>query len=33
MRIIQSFVKQIGAELRIDRGDKNQGSRFTVLFF
>jgi two-component sensor histidine kinase len=32
MRIIRSFVKQIGAELRIDRGDENQGARFTVLF-
>jgi two-component system, sensor histidine kinase PdtaS len=32
MRIVQSFVKQIGAELRIDRGDKNEGARFTVLF-
>ena len=32
MRIVQSFVKQIGGELRVDRGDKNQGARFTVLF-
>ena len=32
MRIIQSLVKQIGGELRIDRGDRNQGTRFTVLF-
>jgi two-component sensor histidine kinase len=33
MRIILSFVKQIGGELRIGRGDCNQGTRFTVLFF
>jgi two-component system, sensor histidine kinase PdtaS len=33
MRIIRSFVKQIGGELRIGRGDCNQGTRFTVLFF
>jgi two-component sensor histidine kinase len=32
MRIIRSFVKQIGAELRIGRDDKNQGTRITVLF-
>jgi len=32
MRIIHSFVERIGGELRIDRGDKNQGARFTVLF-
>ena len=32
MRIIRSLVKQIGGELRIGRGDKNQGARFTVLF-
>ena len=32
MRIIQSLVKQIGGELRIGRGDRNQGTRFTVLF-
>jgi two-component system, sensor histidine kinase PdtaS len=32
MRIIRSFVKQIGAELRIRRGDKDQGTRITVLF-
>ena len=32
MRIVRSFVKQIGGELRIGRGDKNQGTRFTVLF-
>jgi len=33
MRIIRSFVEQIGGELRIDRGDRNDGTRFTVLFF
>jgi two-component system, sensor histidine kinase PdtaS len=32
MRIIQSLVKQIGGELRIGRGDRKQGTRFTVLF-
>jgi two-component sensor histidine kinase len=32
MRIIRSLVRQIGGELRIGRGDKNQGTRFTVLF-
>jgi two-component sensor histidine kinase len=32
MRIIRSFVKQIDAELRIGRDDKNQGTRITVLF-
>ena len=32
MRIIRSFVKQIGGELRISRDDTNQGARFTVLF-
>jgi two-component system, sensor histidine kinase PdtaS len=32
MRIVQSLVKQIGGELRIGRGDRNQGTRFTVLF-
>jgi two-component system, sensor histidine kinase PdtaS len=32
MRIIRSLVKQIGGELRIGRGDGNQGTRFTVLF-
>jgi two-component sensor histidine kinase len=32
MRIIQSFAKQIGGELRIGRGDDGQGARFTVLF-
>jgi len=33
MRIIRSFVEQIGGELQIDRGDSNQGTKFTVLFF
>jgi two-component system, sensor histidine kinase PdtaS len=33
MRIIRSFVEQIGGEFRIDRGDSNQGTKFTVLFF
>jgi two-component sensor histidine kinase len=32
MRIIRSLVKQIGGELRIGRGDRNQGARFTVAF-
>jgi two-component sensor histidine kinase len=32
MRIVQSLVKQIGGELRIGQGDRNQGTRFTVLF-
>jgi len=32
MRIIRSFVERIGGELRIGRGDKNQGTRFTVRF-
>jgi two-component system, sensor histidine kinase PdtaS len=32
MRIIRSFVEQIGGELRIDRGDRNEGTRFAVRF-
>ena len=32
LRIVRSLVEQIGGELRIGRGDKNQGARFTVLF-
>ena len=32
MRIVRSFVKRISGELRIDRGDNNQGTRFTVQF-
>jgi two-component sensor histidine kinase len=32
MRIIRSFVERIGGELRIGRGEHDQGARFTVLF-
>jgi two-component sensor histidine kinase len=32
MTIIRSFVERIGGELRIGRGDKNHGTRITVLF-
>jgi len=32
MKIVRSFVGQIGGELRVGRGDKNQGTRFSVLF-
>jgi two-component sensor histidine kinase len=32
MKIVQSFTRQIGGELRIERGDEGQGARFTVLF-
>jgi two-component system, sensor histidine kinase PdtaS len=32
MNLVSSFVKQIGGELRIDRGDGNDCTRFTVLF-
>jgi two-component sensor histidine kinase len=32
MRIVRSFVERIGGELRIGRGDKDQGTKFTVLF-
>jgi two-component system, sensor histidine kinase PdtaS len=32
MRIIQSFARQIGGELRVGRDDDGQGARFTVLF-
>ena len=32
MRIIRSLVKQISGELQIDRGEKNRGPQFTVLF-
>jgi len=32
MKIIQSFTRQIGGELRFGRGDDGQGARFTVLF-
>ena len=33
MKIILSYVKRIGGELRFGSGDRNQGARFTVLFF
>jgi two-component system, sensor histidine kinase PdtaS len=32
MRIIQSFARQIGGELRVGRGDDGQGALLTVLF-
>ena len=32
MKIVRSFIGRIGGELRIDRGDKDRGTRFTVLF-
>ena len=32
MTIVRSLVESIGGELRIGRGDSNQGTRFTVLF-
>jgi len=32
MRIIQSFVRQIGGALRSGRGDDGKGARFTVRF-
>jgi two-component sensor histidine kinase len=32
MRLIRSLVAGIGGELRIGRGDQDQGARFTVLF-
>jgi two-component sensor histidine kinase len=32
MRIIRSLVERIGGELRFGQGDRNQGTRFTVLF-
>ncbi len=32
MKIVQSFVKQIGGELQIGRGDHDRGARFTVVF-
>jgi two-component sensor histidine kinase len=32
MKIIQSFVRQIGGKLTFGQGDANQGARFTVLF-
>lgn len=32
MKIIRSFIRQIGGELRIGRGDDGSGARFTVMF-
>ena len=32
MTIIRSFIQRIDAQLQIDRGENNQGTRFTVLF-
>ena len=32
MKLVSSFIKQIGGELQIDRGDANDCTRFTVLF-
>ena len=32
MKIIQSFARQIGGEVRVGRGDDGQGAKFTVLF-
>jgi two-component sensor histidine kinase len=32
MKIIRSFIKQIGGELRFSRGDKARGAHFMVLF-
>jgi two-component sensor histidine kinase len=32
MKIVQSFTRQIGGELRIGPGDDGQGARFAVLF-
>jgi len=32
MRIVRSLVERIGGELRIDRGDNGEGTRFAVLF-
>lgn len=32
MSLVSSLVGQIGGELRIDRGENNDGTRFTVLF-
>jgi two-component sensor histidine kinase len=33
MKIVRSLVGQIGGELRIGRGDKSKGTRFSVLFW
>lgn len=32
MSLVASLVEQIGGELRIERGDRDHGARFTVLF-
>jgi two-component system, sensor histidine kinase PdtaS len=32
MKIVQSFVRQIGGELKFCRGENNQGAQFAVLF-
>lgn len=32
MSLVSSLVRQIGGELRIDRGERNDGTRFTVMF-
>jgi two-component system, sensor histidine kinase PdtaS len=32
MRSVRAYVERIGGELLIERGDEDQGSRFTVLF-
>lgn len=32
MAIIRSFIQRINAKLQIDRGENNEGARFTVLF-
>jgi hypothetical protein len=32
MNLVSSFVRQIGAELKIDRGDSNDCTKFCVLF-
>jgi two-component sensor histidine kinase len=32
MKIVQSFVRQIGGEFQFGRGEKNQGAYFTVVF-
>lgn len=32
MTIITAFMRRIGAELEVDRGDHNKGARYTVLF-
>lgn len=32
MKIVRSLVEEIGGELRFGRGDRNQGTRFVVLY-